>query len=228
MADRRVARKPLILIAIVTVLAGVLFYLFGGYGVVGVGVLGLCATFGLKFENAEFTYPHMAQLSWWKAEGIDGEGGQSWLVTAVEGGYSFALVVLGVMLLEISLEQTPPQFPDPGESAEHRENCDKGSAAFEARNYDLAIDQLTLCIDHGNLTIGSLLIAHYVRGNARMEIGEYEPAINDFTAALLLDPGFLPAKQRISRACKKAYALYKSSTTRLPILYCIQNEGWNR
>ena len=48
MAYQTTKRQPLILIAIVTALAGVLYYLFGAYGVIGAGVLGLCATFSLK------------------------------------------------------------------------------------------------------------------------------------------------------------------------------------
>ena len=123
MADRRVARKPLILIAIVTVLAGVLFYLFGAYGVVGAGVLGICATFGIQWTGAHFiSYPHLARLSWRKVEPTDGKGGQSWVWTAVEGGYSFALIALGLMLAS-SLERPPSYLPNSGESAEHRESA---------------------------------------------------------------------------------------------------------
>ena len=101
MAYQRVGRQPLILIAIVTLVAAVLFYLFGAYGVIGAGVIGLCATLGIEWRGEELESSlHRVHRSWPKLEPTGGEGGWSWLPKVVEGGYAFALILLGFALAD--------------------------------------------------------------------------------------------------------------------------------
>ncbi len=88
---QRVKRKPLILIAIITVLAGVFFYIFGPYGVVGAGVLGICAVFGIAGDDTD-TLGDMYHAP--EAE----DPTRSWIPKALEIGYSLALIGLGIIL----------------------------------------------------------------------------------------------------------------------------------
>jgi len=104
MAYQTTKRQPLILIAIVTALAGVLYYLFGAYGVIGAGVLGLCATFSLKggVEGEGFLVrdPEMFEQATEQADLKFKDLVRSWIPKAMEAGYSIALIILGFILAD--------------------------------------------------------------------------------------------------------------------------------
>ncbi len=101
MAYQRVERQPLILIAIVTVLAGVLFYFFGPYGVVGAGVLGICVTFGIGRDDSDtlpIMDPEEVELAREQVGLQSKHIPRSWVPKALEAVYSVILIVLGVIL----------------------------------------------------------------------------------------------------------------------------------
>lgn len=61
-------------------------------------------------------------------------------------------------------------------------------AAFEARNFEQSIELFTDIIESGDLRGGKLAQAYAYRGHARYFRGSNETAVEDYSAALELDP----------------------------------------
>lgn len=65
---------------------------------------------------------------------------------------------------------------------------DDAVAAFEARNFEQSIELFTDIIESGDLRGEKLAQAHAYRGHARYFRGSDEAAVEDYSAALELDP----------------------------------------
>ena len=75
-------------------------------------------------------------------------------------------------------------FTSRSASAEDLEDCQKANAAYEAGNYDDAIDHFTACIDRADLAVGDLAVAYYNRALAYEMNGDYDQAIRDHSEAI--------------------------------------------
>ena len=69
-------------------------------------------------------------------------------------------------------------------AAEGLEYCRKAEKELATGNYGVALGHISLCISEGKLTTTQLAAAHNNRGYANIQIGKYDEAIRDSTAAI--------------------------------------------
>lgn len=68
--------------------------------------------------------------------------------------------------------------------AAHGGSCDEGIAAYEVRDFDLAVTAITVCLSDDNAQDAELI---YKRGRSFMKLAQFEKAVADFKAVTALD-----------------------------------------
>ena len=94
------------------------------------------------------------------------------------------LLLLGVLFLVVAaglLWMSGGRDPVP-------ESCREGSRALEAQDYNAAIDSFLACIDTGELEDDLLADVYYALGGASFAKGKYFQAVQDYSAAIEINP----------------------------------------
>ncbi len=74
--------------------------------------------------------------------------------------------------------------------AEDLEHCYEAAGRMLVGDHELAINYYSHCINRGDLTVENLAISYNNRGLAHYHEGIYERAIQDYDAAIRLDPAY--------------------------------------
>lgn len=72
--------------------------------------------------------------------------------------------------------------------AENLEFCYIGQGAHEAGQFELAVSYYSKCIETGELSAYNLATVYFNRANAHSDLGDFERSIQDYDAAIDLDP----------------------------------------
>jgi len=78
-------------------------------------------------------------------------------------------------------------------AAEDLSLCRLGAEAMERGDFHAAVENMTLCLETGELSPATMAAAYNLRGGFSYILGEYDRAIEDYSRAIDLDPDLASA-----------------------------------